>query len=112
MPNKGFFGSLFDLSFTSMVTTKIIKMLYVLTLIALGFFGLIFTIAAFKVDAAAGALTLLILAPLGFVFYAVYARVLLEFVMAVFRIMETNAELVALQRNASTPAAPASAPTA
>jgi hypothetical protein len=33
------------------------------------------------------------------VLYLIYVRVLLEIVIAVFRIMETNTELVALQRS-------------
>ncbi len=36
MEPKGFFGSLFDLSFSSLVTPKVIKFIYVLTLIAIG----------------------------------------------------------------------------
>ena len=32
---KGFFASLFDLSFTSFITTRVIKVLYVITLVFL-----------------------------------------------------------------------------
>ena len=43
--------------------------------------------------------------------YLVYVRVLLEIVIAIFRIMETNVELVALQRaQPGAPATPVSAP--
>jgi hypothetical protein len=41
---------------------------------------------------------LVIVAPLVALLYLIYVRVLLEIVIAVFRIMETNTELVALQR--------------
>ena len=98
MPKKGFFASLFDLSFTSFITTKIIKFLYVLTLVLIGLFALAFVIAAFDQSTGFGVAALLVLAPLGFLLYAIYSRVLLEFLIAVFRIMESNHELVFLTR--------------
>ena len=55
-------------------------------------------VAAFNNNAAAGLLVLIIVAPLMSLLYLIYVRVLLEIVIAVFRIMETNTELVALQR--------------
>jgi hypothetical protein len=100
MPQKGFFGSLFDFSFTSFVTTKIVKFLYVLTVVLLGLGALVFVIASFSSSAAAGLFMLFIGAPLAFLLYVIYTRVLLELFIAIFRIMETNTELVALQRQA------------
>ena len=44
---KGFFGSLFDVSFSSLVTTKVIKVLYILSMILIGLMALIFVGAAF-----------------------------------------------------------------
>jgi hypothetical protein len=98
MESKGFFGSLFDLSFSSLVTPKIIKVIYVLTLIAIALGAIVFIISAFSTNSGFGALTLLILAPIFSLFYIVYARVFLEFFLAIFRVAETNAELVALKR--------------
>jgi len=95
---KGFFASLFDISFSSLITTRIIKVLYVISLIVIGLFSLFFIIAAFTSSAGAGILTLVILAPLGALLYTVYTRVILEFIIVVFRIAEYNGELVALQR--------------
>ena len=106
---KGFFGSLFDLSFSSLITTKIIKVLYVLTLILIGFAYIAFTISAFAADSGVGALVLFILGPLGALFYIVYARVFLEIVIALFRIMESNVEIAGSLRQ--TPATPQVAPT-
>ena len=104
MDTKGFFGSLFDISFTSLVTTKVIKVLYVISLIVIGLFAVIFIIGAFASSAALGAVTLLILAPLGALLYAVYTRVLLEFIIVVFRIAEYTHELVELTRAQVSPA--------
>ena len=98
MEAKGFFRSLFDLSFSSLVTPKIIKIIYVLTLIGIGLLAILFIISAFNQSSGFGAVTLLILAPIFSLFYIVYARVFLEFFIAVFRMAETNAELVALKR--------------
>jgi Domain of unknown function (DUF4282) len=95
---KGFFGSLFDISFSSLITTKVIKVLYVISLIVIGLFALFFVIGAFASSAALGVVTLIILAPLGALLYAVYTRVILEFIIVVFRIAEYNGELVALTR--------------
>ena len=110
MQTKGFFASLFDLSFSSLVTTKVIKVIYVLTLIAIGLFALALVITGFHTSAAAGVLVLLVVAPVVSLFYVVYARVLLEFVIAVFRIMETNVQLVELQRAERAPAPRSEAP--
>jgi hypothetical protein len=50
---------------------------------------------------------LLIVAPLVGLLYLIYVRVLLEIVIVIFRIMESNAELVQLQRGAAAgPSAP------
>lgn len=98
MDSKGFFQSLFDLSFSSLVTPKVIKFIYVLTLIGIGLLALLFTIGAFAKSSGYGAVTLLIIAPIMSLFYIVYARVFLEFFIAIFRLADTNAELVALKR--------------
>lgn len=107
---KGFFASLFDLSFSSLVTTKIIKVLYVITLVLIGLGYIVFTLSAFSADPAAGALVLFILGPLVALFYVVYARVFLEIVIALFRIMESNVEMAGLMRGQSQPVATPSTP--
>ena len=95
---KGFFGSLFDLSFQSLIATKVIKVLYVLSLTAIGLTAIVFAIAAFSRSAVLGAFTLLVLAPLVSLVYAIYTRVILELFMAVFRIVENGRDLLALAR--------------
>jgi hypothetical protein len=54
---------------------------------------------------ALGIVTLVILAPLGALFYVVYTRVVLEFIIVVFRIAEYTHELVELTRAQASPAA-------
>ncbi len=87
---KGFFGSLFDLSFSSLVTTKIIKVLYVLALIVIGLGALALIITGFADSVTSGVLMLVIVAPLFALLYVVYTRVILEVVIVLFRILETN----------------------
>jgi hypothetical protein len=112
---RGFFSSLFDISFTSFVTTKIIKVLYVLALIGIGLTMLLFIVAGFHESAAVGLLVLLIGAPLGGLLYTIYTRVFLEFIVQVFRITELLRDQTELQRAAFVgggwqPSAPAPAP--
>jgi uncharacterized membrane protein len=98
MPEQGFLASLFDVEFKSLITTKVIKVLYILSMIVIGLAALAFVAAAFANSVAGGLIVLLIVAPLVALLYLIYVRVLLEIVIAVFRIMETNTELVGLQR--------------
>jgi Domain of unknown function (DUF4282) len=95
---KGFFASLFDTSFSSLITTRVVRVVYVLTLVVIGLVALAFVLEAFTTSAAAGVLTLFILAPLVSLVYVVYARVFLELFIAIHRLVEYNGELVALTR--------------
>ena len=86
--SKGFFGALFDFSFTSFVTTKIIKVLYVLILVLAALTALVYTIIAFKVSAGFGILTLVIGDPLFIIIVMAFWRLVLEAFIVVFRISE------------------------
>ena len=112
MQERGFFGALFDVSFTSFITTRIIKVLYIITLVLIGLGALAFVIAAFANSIIGGLFTLIIAAPLVALLYVIYTRVILEVLIAVFRIMELNAEQVSLLRQAQGLSAPQPPPTA
>ncbi|MBB6171042.1 hypothetical protein HNR23_001102 [Nocardiopsis mwathae] len=87
---KGFFGSLFDLSFRDFVTSKIIKLLYILWLVMIGLFTLSGIITAFTIMAiepVSGFLTL-VGAVLGGAIAVLITRVGLELLIVVFRISE------------------------
>jgi hypothetical protein len=113
---KGFLGSLFDLSFSNLITTKVIKVIYLLSMILIGLLALAIVVVAFADSVGAGLFALLIVAPFVSLIYLIYARVVLEVIIALFRIMETNVELVQLARASSagpsTPPPPASPPPA
>jgi uncharacterized membrane protein len=96
----GFFRSLFDISFTRFITTRIIKFVYVVTLAVVALIALIFVIGAFRQSAGLGIAMLFVGAPLASLFYVVYARLVLEFIVQVFRITELLRDQNELQRAA------------
>jgi len=87
----GFFGALFDFSFTDFVTSKIIKFLYGLSIFLIGLTTLVFVVISFGASPVVGVLTLLIVGPLVFILGVIYTRVLLEIIMVIFRIAENTA---------------------
>lgn len=97
---EDFFRSLFDISFTNFVTTKLIKILFILTMVALTIGYLIITIMAFAASAAAGVFMMFIFGPLAVFFYLLWARVFYELIIVIFRIFEnTRDQLEVLQGN-------------
>jgi hypothetical protein len=89
----GFFGALFDFSFTAFVTSKIIKFLYGLSIFFIGLATLVFVIISFGASTIAGIFTLLIVGPLIFILGVIYSRVLLEIIMVIFKIAENTAAM-------------------
>jgi len=91
---KGFLGSLFDFSFTSLVTPKIIKVLYILFTIWTALIGLSILIIGFKTGGVAGGLfTLIIVEPIFVLLTLGIYRVVLEMFMVVFRIYEETKKI-------------------
>lgn len=88
MTNKGFLGSLFDYSFTSFVTSKIVRLLYVLTTLVVALWTVAFIVIAFSLSTALGVLMLLIGGPVFFLMSLIYVRVALELMIVFFRISE------------------------
>ena len=91
---KGFVGSLFDFSFTSLVTPKIIKVLYILFTIWTALLGLSILIIGFKTGGVAGGLfTLIIIEPIFVLLTLGIYRVVLELFMVVFRIYDETKKI-------------------
>lgn len=104
---KSILSDLLDWSFRRFVTPQLIKVLYVIgiALAALWSLGILFSFAA------QGVLMFfagIIVAPLVFILGVLYARVVLELVMVIFRISETNGAI--LQKMGGEAPAPAEAP--
>lgn len=93
MEGKGFFGGLFDLSFTEFVTTRVIKVLYVLAILlsAIGALGLLIGGIA---RGGGTAFVAIILSPVAFLLYVLMARIWLEVIIVLFRIAENTNRLV------------------
>jgi hypothetical protein len=100
---KGFFRGLFDLSFSTFITTSIVKVIYVLFLVLAVLAGL-FMAGSGLVGAIAGMSqgeigpilmggVMIVLSPLVAFLYIVLARVYMELVIVIFRIAENIAEL-------------------
>lgn len=90
---KGFFGSLFDLSFKSYVITKVIKVFFVLIIIATAIESLFWIIVSFRQSTALGTVVLLIVAPLLFLITIIVARIYFEVVMAIMTIAENTTRM-------------------
>jgi hypothetical protein len=93
MQAKGFFASLFDYSFSSFITSRIVKVLYVVTTIVVALWTLAFVLYAFRLSSAFGFISLLVLGPIFFVITMIYVRVGTEVIIAFFRIHEDVAEI-------------------
>jgi hypothetical protein len=85
---RGFLGALFDFGFTSFVTPKVIKVLYMLIVIGTVVSALVFTFIAFKASLVFGFLTLLIGDPLFILIVLAIYRIILEVFVVGFRAAE------------------------
>ncbi len=99
---KGFFGALFDFTFTEFITSKMIRLLYILLIIAVGIGTIVFIVGAFAKSAALGALTLLVLGPIAFIVGVICIRIYMEIIIVLFRIAE-NTTIIAKSHKSETP---------
>ncbi len=90
---EGFFKSLFDFSFSSFITTRVIKILYILFVAGAAIAALGIIIFGFSQSAGTGILNLIIVAPLVFLIWVISARVYLEIIIVVFRIGEDLSDI-------------------
>jgi hypothetical protein len=96
MADKGFFGNLFDLSFSEFITVRIVKVLFIVAIVASAIGALVMLgggIAALRFRPLVGLVTIL-LSPLAFCLYVILARIWLEIVLVIFRIAENTTQLV------------------
>jgi len=103
---KGFFGSLFDFSFSDFITPKIISILFIIGVIGAGIGALVFIIGGFASDILMGVL-FLILSPLYFLLMVIIIRVYLEIIIILFKIYENIKNLGEVKESTpDTPPAP------
>jgi hypothetical protein len=85
---KGFLGALFDFSFTSFVTPKVVKVLYILIVVVVGLSAVGFALSVLATNVGLGLIVLLIGAPLYFLVVTALYRITLEFFMVIFRMAQ------------------------
>lgn len=90
---KGLFESLFDISFRTLVTPRIIKVLYALSIIAAGFISVVLIVEGFSESPGKGILSLLFVGPLVFLILVISSRIVYELAIVVFRISDHTAEI-------------------
>lgn len=92
---SGFFGALFDFSFTRFATPMITKVVYVLLAVAIVLWYLVISVSAFRLGAAFGVVWLLIIGPIVALAMLALVRLTLEFYQAVVRIAQDVREMKA-----------------
>ncbi|MCB1069169.1 MAG: DUF4282 domain-containing protein [Verrucomicrobia bacterium] len=105
MNQKGLLGALFDLSFSEFVTTRVIKVLFIIGIVFAGFGALTLLVSGFSSGFGKG-LLMLILSPLVFLLYVLGARIWCEIIIVVFRIAENTARIANTPRPPASPEAP------
>jgi hypothetical protein len=102
LTQKSVLYSLFDVSFKSLVTTKLVRLLYILAMIWIGLTAIFYIFLGFHTSPAVGLLVLFILAPVSSLFALGFIRIALELCIGLFQIMANSNELVEQgRRNAS-----------
>ena len=94
---KGFIGSIFDFSFESFVTPKIVKLVYFLMLVGVAI-GSLFMLVSGLYQGGTSAVIALIGAPIMLILGAVISRVYVELVMLAFKMLETLQKIESKQR--------------
>ncbi|RDD30775.1 hypothetical protein CR161_08695 [Prosthecochloris sp. ZM] len=96
MDAHGFFGKLFDFSFKEFVTLQIVRYLYVLAIILSAISALSMIVSGFSTMQYSflGGLVKIVGSPVSFVLMVLFARVVLEALVATFRIAENTTLMV------------------
>jgi hypothetical protein len=84
----GFISPIFDISFSTFITSKLISVLYIASMALAALSTLSIVIGSFASDVTGGVVVLL-LSPLIFLVQLVWFRVLLEIVVIIFKIAES-----------------------
>ena len=93
---KCFCTCLFDLSFSELITMRIIKVLYAIGIAIAGIAGLYLIVMAFTKGFGPGLLHV-IAAPIVFIFLVIVLRVCMELVLTLFKIEENTRNLAPAQ---------------
>jgi uncharacterized membrane protein len=89
----GFFESLRDTRFNSLITPKLIRFLYIVSAVVLAIGAIVFVISGFAHSAGTGVITLIVAPIIAFI-YLILVRLYLELIVVAFKIRDA-AERVA-----------------
>ena len=92
-PNKfAFLHPLFDFSFHRPVTVRMMKFLYILSILCAGLMAFFLILVGFEISLWLGFFALLIGAPVVFLLTVIFSRIFLEMILLVFRMAGPTAE--------------------
>jgi len=92
-PNRfGFLHPLIDFSFHRSVTVKMMKFLYLLSILCAGLIALFLILLGFETSRWLGFFALLVGAPVVFLITVIFSRVFLEMILVVFRMADHSAD--------------------
>ena len=94
---KGFFKALFDISFSAFIVTKLIKVIYVLSIIFAAITALVILIGGAQ-EGGGTAVLALIGSPIVFFLYVIFARIWCEMIIVIFRIADHTGRLVEMKQ--------------
>jgi hypothetical protein len=91
---NGFLAALFDMSFRSFITTKLVKILYAIGMVLFALVAIGVVLTSFNLSTGIG-LLMLIVSPVLYLFMLIYLRVTMELIVVLFRVAE---EITSLAR--------------
>jgi hypothetical protein len=93
LPEKGFFGSLFDSTFTHFITLKFLRVIYIILIVLIGLATLLVMVAS--IAQGGGYIVFgVIVVPIIGLLYLVMTRIGLEVIAVLFRIGQNTSTLV------------------
>lgn len=98
LTQRGVVASLFDVTFTSLIGTKLVRVLYVLAMVWVGLTALFYIFLGFHTSPIAGLAVLFIVAPLISLILLGVTRLAFEVYIAIFQLVANTNELVAQGR--------------
>ncbi len=93
LKKANFLRALFDFSFKKVITLKMTKFLYTLSILYAGLLSFLCIVVGFNVSKGLGIFFLIIGAPLIFLLTVLYSRMSLEMFIAILRIVQHTAEI-------------------
>jgi hypothetical protein len=88
LEHRGYLRSLFDFSFSSLITRRVIRTLYILITIVYSLGALVAFATLVAQHTATDVVLAVVIVPLGYILYLTVARVMLEVLMVIFDIGE------------------------